>query len=143
MFSILSKTLKAGFSSLHVRGVDLSSLNLFYDLSWFLLKIPSNKDQKIWARNSYYFRSHVPGLSDIDITVLSQDIPDEFLVYRKILKIIFPWIGEVNWYPISIAQEMFVLANTVEMSRDPILVAKYSKKNLGGAYRHRRVSHSQ
>jgi hypothetical protein len=128
MIAILSKPFKAGIANLHVSKVDLSSLNLFYDLSWFLLKLQAGPNLRLWTRNSYHFKCHIPGLSDIDISVLSKETPEGFLLYRNVLKLVFPWIGEVNWYPEMIAQDMCSLANKVEMSRDPVLTGLYLKE---------------
>lgn len=121
MFSQIRKEIKSSVAYLYSSGVDLSHFNIIYDLSWKILSAYQSHDCKVWSRNSFYFRKFIPGLSDIDISVTSKNKPEEFLLWKDTLKIFFPWIGEVNWYPSLIASEMCFLCNKVELSRDPIL----------------------
>lgn len=130
MLSHIRKEIKSSIASLYSSGVDLSQLNVFYDISWKLLSAYQSQECQVWSRNSFYFRNFIPGLSDIDISVQSLEKPAEFLFWKDSLKIFFPWIGEVNWYPSLIANEMCFLCNKVELSRDPVLVSKLSQPAL-------------
>lgn len=114
---------------MYTHGVDLSFLAPVYEFSWAVIKLPFRKNTKVWSRNSFFFKSYVPGLSDIDISVLSKETPIRFLRWKKFLKIFFPWIGEINWYPSDISAQMCLLANKVELLRDPGIIQEVIKSS--------------
>ncbi|MFA7613372.1 MAG: hypothetical protein WCY48_03980 [Candidatus Caldatribacteriota bacterium] len=90
---------------------------------------------KCWARNSYYFKNIVPGLSDIDFTLFIPSSSPEstlqlFLTSYKDLKKIIPILGEVNIYKEKELPLIEKLINSYELKRDPLLTQNYlrSKK---------------
>lgn len=129
MLSLIKKEIKKSITHFYETGSDLSHFNWAYDLSWQLLKLSNNKHLQVWTRNSFYFNQYIPGLSDIDLSVRSKKVPKSFLVYKNILTSVFPWLGEVNWYPTEIMYEMCLLGNKIELSRDPELLKYLPERN--------------
>lgn len=90
---------------------------------------------RAWSRNSLKSDDLVPGLSDIDLTLVSHyDLPqahESFIKEIKILlKKIIPVIGEWNFYyksDISILRKNF---NRLELDRDPQLKEYFTYKSL-------------
>jgi hypothetical protein len=80
---------------------------------------------QLWARNSFLTDAFVPGISDLDISIIYYDNRVYMLenIY-KFLKKIIPILGEVNWYDKKVIDKMDFF-NFYEISRDPILKKKF------------------
>ena len=92
---------------------------------------------KCWARNSYYFDNIVPGLSDIDFTILlnserSRREIQLFLKLYSLFKRFIPILGEINIYEQKDLSSAATWINWYELKRDPMLfnlVEALSPKN--------------
>lgn len=100
-----------------------------YHLAYYLVvSLAFSFHIKCWARNSYLFRNIVPGLSDIDFSLL---VPNSsftslnlFLTSYRRLKKIIPILGEINIYHES---ELFLIEKVInyyELMRDSALNKK-------------------
>lgn len=81
----------------------------------------------IWARNSYQSNDLIPGLSDIDFTIVSSD--DNLSVFAKdvllFFKRLFLIVGETNFYSLKTLKLIKEIYNYYELQRDPLLM-KYA-----------------
>jgi hypothetical protein len=92
----------------------------------FIIILAKQHNLLCWSRNSYQHKRIVPGLSDIDFTILyslqhsSSQLKNFLSLYAQFKKII-PILGEINIYQ----QETLYLtekwANPYELNRDPLL----------------------
>lgn len=80
---------------------------------------------QVWIRNSYYFKAHHPLASDIDLTFIG-DMKTAQNLFHKTKK--NKLLGELNFYPETIVDDLIQLINPFELSRDPILEKKYPIK---------------
>ena len=84
---------------------------------------------EVWPRHSYVLKSFVPGKSDLDLSIYTNDNKKlkSFLKFYLILKKIIPFLGELAIYSPEIIQYLkkFDL-NGFEISRDPILIKKFN-----------------
>lgn len=104
-------------------------LQFIYRISWnmALKKIVSfNSKAYFWTRNSYQFNKIIPGLSDIDVTLVSSPQSSNTIYIWNNFKNIFPWFGEINFYPIDIAKNLLIIANPGEIGRDPKLLSFFN-----------------
>lgn len=93
-----------------------------------------------WARNSVHFKEEVFGLSDIDITIYAQRriAPWKIIVilfYLKLLRIFFPFVGEVVILEGDEIGNYISLASQIELKRDPILLKHLDGGELGSDLR--------
>lgn len=94
--------------------------------------LSSFKDIQFWSRNSIFEGNFVFGVSDLDVTAMSE-IPldskqmNEF--YKKYLSVkkVYPWIGEINLYARTDLPTLKDIINPLEANRDKILI-----QELGG-----------
>lgn len=98
----------------------------------FKLALSSEKG-KLWYRNSLYFKDIVFGVSDIDMTFLQEKGNSSDQVKRiekklKFWKIFLPHLGEINYYSPDTFDDFLPLANSIELERDPVLLALLSAK---------------
>jgi len=81
---------------------------------------------ELWYRNSLYFDNLSSYRSDIDLTLLAEN--DTQLVVAierlRILKTLIPIIGESNCYLQTDLNKLAPIANSFEISRDPILFSR-------------------
>ncbi|MBY0516416.1 MAG: hypothetical protein K2P81_05880 [Bacteriovoracaceae bacterium] len=101
-------------------------LQFVYRFSWNItLKrvLALNSKAHFWTRNSYQFNKIIPGLSDIDVTLVSDPHSSHTIYIWNHFKKIFPWFGEINYYPIDIAKNLLIIANPGEIKRDPKLLS--------------------
>lgn len=108
-------------------------LKPIYTLSWKLFfnrANPASRKLQLWPRNSFAFDQFVPGLSDIDITIVSEITPSYAIQQWQLLKHRFPWFGEINYYPLAIVHALATLANPGELNRDPELLRLLGKVKL-------------
>lgn len=80
-----------------------------------------------WARNSVYFKEEVFGLSDLDLTLYAKKKISPWkkkliLLYLKLLRFFFPFVGEVVVYEKDSIKKMIGLASQIELKRDPLLL---------------------
>ncbi len=130
--NILRKTIIKIFaqsSPLHFIGIAIYKIVFHVICSFWKWRFPSTH---IWARNSYESKDLVPGLSDIDFTIVTTEDELPFLAIEilNIFKKIFIIMGEVNFYSqksLDIIKEIY---NYYELQRDPLLMslAKLDKK---------------
>ena len=82
----------------------------------------------IWARNSYESGDLVPGLSDIDLTVISTEgePPPYSLEVLGVFKKIFIILGEVNSYNPESLEIIKDIYNYYEIQRDPKLMSYFN-----------------
>lgn len=82
----------------------------------------------IWARNSYEAGDLVPGLSDIDLTVISTEgeLPSYSLEVLGVFKEIFVILGEVNSYNPESLEIIKDIYNYYEIQRDPKLMSYFN-----------------
>ncbi|HUP56798.1 MAG TPA: hypothetical protein VM598_05045 [Bdellovibrionota bacterium] len=83
---------------------------------------------RAWPRNSFLTSNFVPGLSDLDVTVLfeSEPSPAEWRRLARVLRALrrpFPWLGEANAYVASELSRLAPLGNRHELARDPRLAS--------------------
>lgn len=93
---------------------------------------------RVWIRNSYYLKTLVVGISDLDISVQFPVNPTVRQVsrikkYHRNLKKIFPFLGEMNIY-IKSDENLIQAFNTLELNRDPYLKNVHSRNNSGTHY---------
>ncbi len=108
-------------------------LKFIYRLSWnsFYNAInPAPRKILIWPRNSFAFNQIVPGLSDIDISIVSENTPHHAIQQWQAYKRRYPWFGEINYYPLQITHELATLGNPGELNRDPELLKYLGKTKL-------------
>jgi hypothetical protein len=89
------------------------------------LKFKKLKKCEIWFRNSYIENSFVFGISDLDISVLLDEfdfklITDAKNAFRE-MKMLFPFMGEVNFYIKNQILNLSASINQYEELRDPKL----------------------
>ncbi|CBW27897.1 hypothetical protein BMS_3140 [Halobacteriovorax marinus SJ] len=99
-----------------------------YSLCWIVTKTYLKNNQvELWPRNSYVSKRIVAALSDLDLTIIVSKGGLEEKVIRKYnhLKIIFPFLGEINMYPAKEVQDFIPIANKYELERDPRLCKDY------------------
>lgn len=131
--NILRKTIikiLAPSSALNFVGVFIYKAVFYSIVLYWKWRFPSTL---IWARNSYQSKDLMPGLSDIDFTIVSTDdhlplLANEVLINFKKL---FMIMGEINFYTtksLGIIKEVY---NYYELQRDPLLMsfANLSKKS--------------
>ncbi len=88
----------------------------------------NNSHTKVWPRNSFVTKKIVAAMSDLDLTIIITKIGQEKVVTRKykFLKIIFPFLGEMNIYDKKPVLNFIELANSYELDRDPHLLEEFS-----------------
>jgi hypothetical protein len=102
-----------------------------YSFALFILKkVFSSKGFLIWDRNSIRLGDAVPGVSDLDITIISSErhpIAARREVEKEIRYISFalPVLGEINCYSNSHLSIFLPIANPLELARDPELLARF------------------
>lgn len=101
---------------------------LIYRLTYLMVKTFWNwrfPSIRLWVRNSFYTNDIVPGLSDIDLTILStKDELDPFAIESiHFLKSIFIILGEINFYSNRSLELIKDIHNSYELQRDPILMS--------------------
>ena len=95
-----------------------------YDIAKNIVSLTlSNSTTQIWPRNSYVFNNIVCALSDLDFTIVIEDISEADIPVRKYkrLKKIFPFLGEINLYFKKELNSFSTITNYYEISRDPRL----------------------
>jgi hypothetical protein len=107
----------------------------FYKTIFFIIKQVLEKSLpfhiQCWYRHSLRFNAINPLLSDIDLTITLQDcdyIPQNWQLIQerlKLLKKVFPILGETNIYNIAHLKQFSSFANTYEVKRDPDLLEKF------------------
>jgi hypothetical protein len=91
-----------------------------------------------WPRHSYVFSDIVPGLSDLDFTLLFEDTPPKRGFQslsqhaRWFKKGLMPILGEFNIYTFRDVMDFIPLANPFELRRDPYLIEKTGFVPSGG-----------
>lgn len=111
--------------------------HLFYLFPLFKLKsFLYLLGMQAWARNSVYFKEEVFGLSDLDITIYApQGLAPGSLkkrmitYYLKLLRIFFPFVGEVVIYDDRSIRDYLPLASAIELRRDPLLLKRVGGEN--------------
>lgn len=79
---------------------------------------------RIWARNSYTLNCLVPGMSDLDLTIIyTNNYPSSYLKILKLIKIFVPFLGETIVYNISDLGFISRNLNFFELKRDPNLLS--------------------
>lgn len=108
-----------------------------YRVTFNLLKYCEEGDSKLSFRNSLFFNNLTSLRSDIDLTVIGEkdDHIRETIKNINHLKIILPYIGEVNAYNKSFVDKFIPFANEFELKRDPALKSFYEQSSVN--------SHSQ
>jgi len=107
---------------------------------WFLYFLASHivkmslccSNAQVWIRNSYYLKSLVVGLSDLDVTVAFKEKPTSLDIERlekkyALLKKLIPFLGELNvlsWHELDFIKSIF---NHYECQRDPYLSSLVNK----------------
>ncbi len=88
-----------------------------------LLKLLFGPATKVWDRNSVRARTFIFGVSDLDITVLSdRELPaPELCKALKISKRFLPFLGEANVYLATDLKVLVPRMNSFELRRDPVL----------------------
>ncbi len=88
-----------------------------------LLKLLLGPGTKVWDRNSVRARTFVFGVSDLDVTVLSdQELPTSTLLRTLgTAKRVLPFLGEANVYLLKDLAELVPRMNSFELRRDPVL----------------------
>jgi hypothetical protein len=83
---------------------------------------------EVWVRNSVKQGNYVFGLSDLDLSLCSYaSSRQDFVPVLRMLrdqKILFPFLGETNFYHPAWMMELKASANYYEIRRDPILFEK-------------------
>ena len=84
---------------------------------------------RLWARNSFVLGSFVPFLSDLDLTCWFDETPTPRALRRvqrrlRLLKRVFPFLGETGFYFAPSSPTWIALMNPVEFDRDPKLRAR-------------------
>ncbi|PIK14022.1 hypothetical protein [Halobacteriovorax sp. JY17] len=79
----------------------------------------------VWVRNSYFLRTLVVGISDLDISIQLLEPPTTLQIKKikakyRLLKTFFPFLGEINIY-LKRDEAIFNVFNRLEMNRDPYL----------------------
>lgn len=98
-----------------------------YKASYIIVRFLANQHNLLcWSRNSYQHKRVVPGLSDIDFTILyslqhSSMHLNNFLSLYAQLKKIMPILGEINSYQMETLYLTEKWANPYELNRDPLL----------------------
>ena len=98
-----------------------------YDLGYLqILCLAKVLNLSCWARNSYFFHNIIPGLSDIDFTIMVKPgMPErrvqKFIEFYSYVKRIMPFLGEINIYDTSDLEELSFWINRYEANRDPKL----------------------
>lgn len=123
------RKLAIALSALLPRSLQLS----IYRFSFFLFKfLLIGEKGRLWYRNSLYFEDIVFGVSDIDMTFL-QDENESYIQVRRIekklrlIKCLFPHLGEINYYSKNLLKDFLPLANPIELKRDPIFLAEIER----------------
>jgi hypothetical protein len=90
---------------------------------YVVINLLTTSKTKVWVRNSYVFNNLVCALSDLDFTIITSDINDADKAVKKfrLLKKIFPFLGEINLYNKNELNEFSPIANSYEIARDPEL----------------------
>ncbi|WP_417335320.1 hypothetical protein [Halobacteriovorax marinus] len=116
--------------------IDNSYLRVFLLLPYILAKFLtisflSVGDARVWIRNSYYLKTLIVGVSDLDISVQFNKKPSRQIIGKlktryKILRYLFPFLGEMNLY-IQEDEDLLQIFNRYEMKRDPVLGEKVNE----------------
>lgn len=90
---------------------------------------------EVWERNSIKRGNYVFGLSDLDLTFYaninySREELSQFFSNLNRIKTLYPFIGEVNFYFSSLAQQLIGSVNFYELNRDPVLKKKIIVSNF-------------
>ncbi len=111
----------------HLAFIQLQSGNnpLLEGLMSLTLKRLKKTFPQVWIRNSYYFNAHHPLASDIDLTYIGQ-IEIAKKIFKKTLR--NKLLGELNFYPDKITDDLLFLINPYELARDPLLEKKFPKR---------------
>lgn len=98
-----------------------------YRFAFFLVRFLANQHNLLcWPRNSYQHNRIIPGLSDIDFTVLysretSSSQLNKFLKIYTQVKSFIPILGEINIYQQEYLHQTEKWINPFELNRDPLL----------------------
>ena len=132
----MSKLTKLRFSFFHFLGHTPATylLHLSYSFVYKAIRlILSRPGITIWARNSFQAQNYLPGISDIDLTILFDcSYSDAQFILKKYarLKMFFPILGESNVYWQKAITQFLPASNFFELSRDPILAQQYIKRTI-------------
>lgn len=79
------------------------------------------------TRHSYYFKKILFLVSDIDLTIYTneQENPEQLVSAHnryRILKKVFPILGEVNFWNLKMLKQLVPILNIYELKRDPLLL---------------------
>lgn len=86
---------------------------------------------QLWPRHSYQLGTFVFGLSDLDLSlILPGDLTQsDFSRVRwllRLIKVLFPFLGEINLFDYRFHSQLVCTANPYEVARDPLLFDKFS-----------------
>jgi hypothetical protein len=94
-----------------------------YHLGFFISKkifLNTFKHSKLWVRNSVQRKTLVFGLSDLDLTLLTDSPIDRNHFFRtnKKVKMLVPFLGEINFYQKNQFDFIAKTINSFELERD-------------------------
>lgn len=100
---------------------------------WLFKKWLGNEKGQIWYRNSLFFKDIVFGHSDIDLTFYFNENFNRSSIQKiertlRKFKVFFPHLGEIAYYDQQGLHDFLPFANSIELSRDPILLRKIDYK---------------
>lgn len=108
---------------------------LFYLIPfWIFRLLLKSHSGTLWFRNSLAFKDIIFGFSDIDLTFYFESSFDRKSVLEiekklKLLKYVFPHLGEISYYDHELLSEFLPYANPLELARDPMLIKRENLKD--------------
>ncbi len=100
-----------------------------YLIPFYLLRKSLSARDEVWFRHSVYFNDIVFAYSDLDLSLLLRETCVESVERRvKLLKCVFPFVGEVSYFDDDYLSSLKPYLNSVEIKRDPELERRLEKK---------------